>query len=79
MLCKKDVSQEIKDCSLCAGTGIYPGGLTYHEAIKNPEMQHFNDYLKKNGIINFHLKGVSYLLYHNDGKPRCLECFSERR
>jgi hypothetical protein len=61
-------------CTKCDGTGIWPGGLSYAEAVAQPERQHFAAYCAERNSEPMFLSAVSPLHYHDDGSPRCLVC-----
>jgi len=61
-------------CKRCSGTGIHPGGLTYEEARRNPSGQHFVTWAQEHGGRALIPEAVSPLHYHDDGRPRCLDC-----
>jgi hypothetical protein len=61
-------------CEHCAGSGVWPNGLTYREAQQDPEKQHANEWAKARGMVSIFPRTVSPLHYHDDGKPKCLYC-----
>lgn len=62
-------------CQKCQGTGVWPDGLTYTEALLNPRQQHTIKYLEEShGGQLGHPDIVSPLVYFDDGRPKCGYC-----
>ena len=65
-------------CPKCDGTGIWPRGLSYAEAVAQPERQHFAAYCAERNSQPAFLDAVSPLHYRDDGSPLCLVCHGRK-
>lgn len=71
----KNIFTPGETCQKCQGSGVWPGGLTYAEALQNPRGQHTIEYLKEShGGQLGHPDIVSPLVYFDDGRPKCGYC-----
>jgi len=75
----RDVWTQGAPCPKCDGTGVWPGGLTYDEALQDPGQQHYFAYMAEcdrtfdpRQIIMS--EDVVSNQYFEDGRPKCCYC-----
>jgi hypothetical protein len=67
-----------ESCPACSRTGIEPNALTYEQALENPNEAHETRRHQSMGyrMVTFGGKSpVNRNLYHEDGSPKCLDCY----